>query len=154
MHWTANALPLSRLLLPMASCIILGGTLTMVGSSPMILLNDLLASLNRNLPPGAATLEPIHMFAITPIGILLLLAGLIYFLWGFDRFLPRTGKPQSVAPAKTETYFANTYGIEGEVYELRVTADSPDSSPRSAQTSRTRAPSSAASACAAAWSAR
>lgn len=120
-----TGLPLSRLLLPMASCIILGGTLTMVGSSPMILLNDLLASLNRNLPPGAATLEPIHMFAITPIGILLLLAGLIYFLWGFDRFLPRTGKPQSVAPAKTETYFANTYGIEGEVYELRVTADSP-----------------------------
>src|SRR5687768_4577624 len=47
-----TGVPLSRLLLPLASCIILGGTLTMVGNSPQILLNDLVTSLNRNLPPG------------------------------------------------------------------------------------------------------
>ena len=34
-------LPLSRLLMPMGFCAILGGTMTMVGSSPLILLNDL-----------------------------------------------------------------------------------------------------------------
>ena len=38
-----TAIPLSRLLMPMGFCAILGGTMTMVGSSPLILLNDLIA---------------------------------------------------------------------------------------------------------------
>ena len=48
---------LSRLLMPMGFCAILGGTVTMVGSSPLILLNDLLETSNRSLPPGAETLK-------------------------------------------------------------------------------------------------
>ena len=43
-------IPLSRLLMPMGFCAILGGTLTMVGSSPLILLNDLIISSNQILP--------------------------------------------------------------------------------------------------------
>ena len=53
----------------------MGGSLTMVGNSPLILLNDLLVSANANLPSGAATLEPLHMFAPMPIGLALLGAG-------------------------------------------------------------------------------
>ena len=45
-------IPLSRLLMPMGFCAILGGTLTMVGSSPLILLNDLILTTNENLPIG------------------------------------------------------------------------------------------------------
>ncbi|MCK5649295.1 MAG: SLC13 family permease, partial [Gammaproteobacteria bacterium] len=37
-----SGLPMSRLLMPMGFCAILGGTVTMVGSSPLILLNDLI----------------------------------------------------------------------------------------------------------------
>ena len=40
-------IPLSRLLMPMGFCAILGGTLTMVGSSPLILLNDLIQTTNE-----------------------------------------------------------------------------------------------------------
>ena len=40
-------IPLSRLLMPMGFCAILGGTMTMVGSSPLILLNDLIVSSNQ-----------------------------------------------------------------------------------------------------------
>ena len=36
--------------------IIMGGGLSMVGNSPLILLNDLIESTNRNLPSGVATL--------------------------------------------------------------------------------------------------
>ena len=43
-------IPLSRLLMPMGFCAILGGTITMVGSSPLILLNDLIISSNQILP--------------------------------------------------------------------------------------------------------
>ncbi len=120
-----TGLPLSRLLLPMACCIILGGTITMVGNSPQILLNDLLSSVNRNLPPGADTIEPIGMFTVTPIGLVLLAFGLAYFALWFDRMLPQREDRQAVTPARTETYFASTYGIDGEVIELLVTADSP-----------------------------
>ena len=43
-------LPMSRLLMPMGFCAILGGTITMVGSSPLILLNDLMGVANAGLP--------------------------------------------------------------------------------------------------------
>ena len=35
----------------------LGGTMTTFGNSPMILLNDLLDSANRNLPQGATAVD-------------------------------------------------------------------------------------------------
>lgn len=120
-----TGIPLSRLLLPMACCIILGGTLTMVGNSPTIMLNDLIASANRNLPPGADTLEPFGMFSVLPVGLVLLGAGLAYFTLGWDRLVPFREDRPAVTPAKTETYFAATYGIDGEVVEVLVTADSP-----------------------------
>jgi len=120
-----TGLPLSRLLLPMACCIILGGTLTMVGNSPQILLNDLISSVNRNLPPGADTMDPIGMFTVTPIGLVLLAFGLVYFALYWDKVEPKREERAGVTPSRTESYFAATYGIEGEVIELLVTADSP-----------------------------
>ncbi|WP_426806074.1 SLC13 family permease, partial [Stenotrophomonas sp. SrG] len=52
-----------RLLLPIAAAIVMGGALTMGGNSPLILLNDLLASAHNNLPSGLAPIEPLRMFA-------------------------------------------------------------------------------------------
>jgi di/tricarboxylate transporter len=120
-----TGLPLSRLLLPMACCIILGGTMTMVGNSPQILLNDLISSVNRNLPPGADTIEPIGMFTVAPIGLVLLAFGLGYFALYWKRLMPTREERTGVTPSRTESYFAATYGIDGEVIELLVTADSP-----------------------------
>ncbi len=119
-----TALSLQRLLLPIAAAIVMGGALTMVGNSPLILLNDLLVSANNNLPSGMATLEPLRMFAPLPIGVALLLASLLYFRYYGDKKL-KDETETSVTPARTESYFANTYGIEGDVFELLVTAESP-----------------------------
>ena len=121
---TRTGVPLSRMLLPIAACVIMGGGLSMVGNSPLILLNDLLQAANRNLPSGVATLQPLPMFAPMPIGLALLACGLLYFGLFGRRFL-RGGDEKSVAPGRTESYFARTYGIEGEVFELTVTAESP-----------------------------
>lgn len=115
---------LSRMLLPLAAAIVMGGSLTMVGNSPLILLNDLLVSANANLPSGVATLEPLQMFAPLPIGIALLLLSLAYFRFFGSKALPEESD-KGVTPARTQSYFANTYGIEGEVFELTVGADSP-----------------------------
>jgi di/tricarboxylate transporter len=65
--------PISRILMPMGFCAIIGGTITLVGASPTILLNDLMVL-------GGEKLEPFGLFTQTPIGICLLASAIIYFL--------------------------------------------------------------------------
>ena len=117
---------LSRLLLPLGAAIVMGGGLTMVGNSPLLLLNDLVQSANRNLPSGAATLAPFPMFQPLPIGVALLIAGLVYYRYPGRKWL-RAGEDSKdvVTPGRTESYFAQAYGIEGEVFELTVGPESP-----------------------------
>ena len=72
-------IPLARLLMPMGFCAILGGTITMVGSSPLILLNDLMASANASMPADAQ-MQPFELFSVTPIGLTLVMTGILYFI--------------------------------------------------------------------------
>jgi len=118
-------IPLSELLMPMGFCIILGGTMTMVGSSPLILLNELISNSNQSLPPGAQTIQNLHLFDVTPIGLVLLSCGIIYFLVLGRFLLPKTREKSTGSSARTKTYFADVYGIKGDIFELLVTVDSP-----------------------------
>jgi di/tricarboxylate transporter len=118
-------IPLSRLLMPMGFCAILGGTLTMVGSSPLILLNDLIENANQSLPPGVETLETFALFDVTLIGLALLTSGILYFLLGGKYLLPEPKEKATGGPARTKAYFADVYGIKGDIFELLVTVDSP-----------------------------
>ena len=79
-------IPTSRILMPMAFCAIIGGTITLVGASPTILLNDLMVL-------GGQKLEPFGLFTQTPIGVCLLLTALVYFIIFGKLILPEsTGK--------------------------------------------------------------
>jgi di/tricarboxylate transporter len=82
-----TGLPMSRLLMPMGFCAILGGTITMVGSSPLILLNDLILTSNKALPPEQQ-METWSLFSTTPIGMALLATGIIYFVLAGRFVLP------------------------------------------------------------------
>ena len=116
-------LPISRLLMPMGFCAILGGTITMVGSSPLILLNDLLTSSNRTLPPDVEPMPLFSLFSVTPIGLVLLAGGILYFVLMGRSVLPVVkDKPQE--SGSTLRYFREVYGIQGEVYEARVSEQS------------------------------
>lgn len=121
---TRTGIPLSRLLMPMGFCAILGGTLTLVGSSPLILLNDLLANSNRNLPAGVTPMEPFDLFDVTPVGIVLLAAGVAYFVLAGRRVLPSV-RTTAADPGRTRRYFESTYGIKGEIFEAYVPLGSP-----------------------------
>ncbi|VAW33646.1 Transporter, sodium/sulfate symporter family [hydrothermal vent metagenome] len=116
---------LSRLLMPMGFCAILGGTITMVGSSPLILLNDLLETSNRSLPPGAETLKPFDLFSVTPIGISLLIAGILYFLLIGRFLLPKSAKLAANTGGKSDAYFKKTYDIHNLKKELIINKNSP-----------------------------
>ena len=112
-------LPISRLLMPMGFCAILGGTITMVGSSPLILLNDLIESSNSTLPPGTVPMDTFSLFSVTPIGLVLLAGGVLYFVVLGRVVLPVVkDKPQE--SGSTLQYFREVYGIQGDVYEARV----------------------------------
>ena len=117
-------IPLSRLLMPMGFCAILGGTVTMVGSSPLILLNDLLETSNRSLPPGAETLKTFGLFAVTPVGVVMLLSGILYFLFIGRFLLPNTAKLKSNITQHSGDYFKDSYGIYNTKKELIVNKNS------------------------------
>lgn len=121
-----TGVPLSRLLLPMAFCILTATNTTLIANSPLIVLNDLIASANVNLPPGAHTIPKFGLFSVTPVGLTLALLGVAYFYFFGRKLLPgHEDERLKVTPGRTESYFAETYGIVGETAELTVTAESP-----------------------------
>lgn len=105
-------IPLSRLLMPMGFAAIVGGTITMVGSSPLILLNDL-------LPEG---MEPFALFDVTPIGLALLLSAILYFVVLGPYVLPSAPKG-SPSIETTADYFRRVYGFDYEIREVRLTPE-------------------------------
>ena len=76
-------IPVSRILMPMGFCAIIGGTITLVGASPTILLNDLMTL-------GGKKLEPFGLFTQTPIGLCLLTGAILYFVF-FGKFILPAG---------------------------------------------------------------
>ena len=118
-----SGLPMSRLLMPMGFCAILGGTMTMVGSSPLILLNDLLQTSNTALPADQQ-MEMWSLFSVTPIGIPLVLAGIIYFVIAGRYILPNAKEESSTTGADAMQYFHDVYGVDYELFEVVITDDS------------------------------
>ncbi len=117
-----TGLPTSRLLMPMGFCAILGGTVTMVGSSPLILLNDLILNSNRALDPGQQ-MQTWSLFSVTPVGLLLLATGVVYFVVAGRYVLPARAR-DGVSGEDTMAYFRETYGLACHLYEVPVPADS------------------------------
>ena len=116
-----SGLPMSRLLMPMGFTAILGGTMTMVGSSPLILLNDLILTSNRALPDNQQ-MDTWGLFSVTPIGVALVASGILYFVLAGRYVLPKTaGESKSgVSGADTLEYFTNLYGLKPSLAEVVV----------------------------------
>jgi di/tricarboxylate transporter len=117
--------PISQVLIPMGYAAVIGGCITLVGSSPLILLNDLAGSWWHANPELVAhqPYSPFSLFFVAPMGIALVAAALVYFI-----FLGRWVLPKS-APAPDACNLLNhdlecTYGREvSKVFELAVPGD-------------------------------
>jgi di/tricarboxylate transporter len=102
----------SSLMMPLGFSAILGGTLTMVGSGPLIILNDLLRG---------AGLKTFGLFAVTPIGLLLLFSGVLYFALGGKRLLPRSeGKKEN----SSQQELISTWHLHDTLFTCRIGKDS------------------------------
>ncbi len=117
-----TGLPMSRLLMPMGFTAILGGTMTMIGSSPLILLNDLILTSNQSLS-SEHQMNTFDLFAVTPIGVALVATGIIYFMIA-GRFVLPVNKTEGTGAGNTLEYFRTTYGLEGDIFEVRIPAGS------------------------------
>jgi di/tricarboxylate transporter len=62
-------IPPSKLLMPLAFAALLGGLITLIGTPPNILISEALS---------AANLEPFGMFDFTPVGIVVMVAGILF----------------------------------------------------------------------------
>jgi di/tricarboxylate transporter len=70
----------SKLLMPMAFTSLLGGNMTLIGTPPNILATSIMQSYGG--------LEPFGFFDFTPMGLIVLTTGILYFLFAGRHLLP------------------------------------------------------------------
>jgi di/tricarboxylate transporter len=105
--------PASRLLMPMGFAAILGGTLTMIASSPLIMLNDLLRQ-------GG---EPAFgLFSVTPVGMALLISGVAYFLLFGKWVLP--GQDVESEEGSPQEELIKAWGLLSSMHCVSIPAES------------------------------
>jgi di/tricarboxylate transporter len=97
----------SSLLMPMSFGALLGGIVTLVGTSPNIIVSRV-----REQILG----EPFHMFDFTPVGIGIAVTGALFLFFGW-RLLPRDRKGTVSMDA--------AFNLEGYTTEASVSEDSP-----------------------------
>lgn len=112
-------LPMSRLVMPMGFCAIVGGTMTMVASSPLIMLNDLIENSNRGLSADQV-MEPFGLFSVTPVGLALVACTLLFFLLFGKRVLPEGTSVSATRGTGTVRYMRRLHGVNAAVREVEV----------------------------------
>lgn len=118
-----TGITMRRLLLPVGFCTILGGNITMVGSSPLILLNDLIDTANGDLPP-AEQMEEFGLFAVAPVGLALVLIGILFFAFLNPILLPQDEAQASGSQAQSmKAYLKRLYGLQADLVEVVVPAN-------------------------------
>jgi di/tricarboxylate transporter len=106
-------IPLGRLLMPVGFSAILGGTITLVGSSPLILLNDLLIPFD---------LKPFGLFDVTPVGLGITASGIACFIL-FGRFILPQGESAKTRQGGPAQNPSGPDSPVGDVFELTTPED-------------------------------
>ncbi len=119
-----TGISMKRLVMPAGFCAILGGTITMVASSPLIMLNDLIATANADFDP-AQRIRHFELFDVAPVGLCLVAAGLAYFALFSGRLLPGKSTSDVRVPRGTVRYMRHVHGIDAAVREVSVPIGSP-----------------------------
>jgi len=95
----------SKVLIPLSYAAILGGTLTLIGTSTNLLVNSLLVE--------NSSFQPLGMFEFTRYSIVQLTIGLLYIIFIAYRFLPTRKVPSSL----TQSYQMGEYLTEMHIGE-------------------------------------
>lgn len=120
-----NRVAPSRLLMPLSFFTILGGMITLVGTSTNLVVSSLLADTKLRLtdPAFAAQLRPFGLLEIAPLGIICSVIGVLYLLWGAERLIPDRGDLLEQFGDSSREYLVNMLVQPGCPLEGRSVAD-------------------------------
>jgi di/tricarboxylate transporter len=104
----------SRVLMPLSQGTLLGGLTTLVANPPNLLISDSLAQ---------AGFAPFGVFDFVPLGLPLLVAGILFVVLIARHTLPQT-KPEQHAERRSQHGLRMQYGLQARNVELRVAPSS------------------------------
>lgn len=106
-----------RFLMPMAFAASMGGMMTLIGTPPVLIVNNVLVE--NNYPE-------LGFFTVFPIGLTLLIIGLL-FLWNSSKILMRNEKKRSsgFGEAKSPTELIREYQLADNLFRIKMQANSP-----------------------------
>jgi len=107
-------IPPSKLLIPLAFAALLGGLNTLIGTPPNILISEALIQAN---------LEPFKMFDYTPVGVIVMLAGVVFMALVGRRLLPSRDIAREYA-GENHTDYKSLYDLDERMVVLQLPPDS------------------------------
>ncbi|RLD08246.1 MAG: SLC13 family permease [Chloroflexota bacterium] len=113
--WRSKIKP-SKLLLPLSIGSLLGGATTLIGTPPNIIVSNLLVKNG---------LAPFKFFDFTPIGLILLFAGIIFITITSRWLLPERTVSTDVQRVETPDELVQLYKLPEGLFRLRVRRRSP-----------------------------
>lgn len=106
----------SKLLIPLSFGALLGGSATLIGTPPNLIVSDLLRENG---------LQPFQFFDYTPIGLLLITAGILFMITVGKRMLPDRTRTTGLQRLETPEEISRRYRLPDNLFRLRVRAASP-----------------------------
>lgn len=100
----------SKILMPLAFGCLLGGLTTLIGTPPNILASDALRDFG---------LQPFDMFDFAPVGVIVLLGGILYMLLVGRTLLPERDKAEEFHNAQKE-FQGDVFNLSERLFILRV----------------------------------
>jgi len=106
----------SQLLMPISIAALLGGMLTLIGTPPNLIVST---QLERE------GLEPFSFFSFAPIGLVILIVGIVYVLIAKKYLLPnQSSKGKTNRKKQTLKDMVVAYNLEGEMLRLKLSDSS------------------------------
>ncbi|MBK9027121.1 MAG: SLC13 family permease [Propionivibrio sp.] len=114
---TKANVPANRLLMPMAFSGSLGGMLTLIGTPPNLVVSNLLSR---------EGMTPFNFFSFTPVGLLILVATIVFIVLIGRLLLPKDGGPKGNAQDRLSLEdLISAYGVKDQLFRLCIESDSP-----------------------------
>ena len=111
-----TSLDASRMLLPMSYAAMISGMLTLIATTPNLVVS---AELEYS------GFQPLGFFSFFPIGLVVLAVGIVYILLVGRRLLPGGQEASTPEPNRTLQDLRGDFGLNHQLRRVRVTAQSP-----------------------------
>lgn len=111
----STKISISKMLIPLAFSSSLGGAMTLIGTPPNLVVSDVLA---------AEGYEPFSFFSFLPVGSVLVVTGVVFFLYIGKRIVPEY-KMQNLSETDIDQELLEAYRLSESIFRVRVRSSSP-----------------------------